>query len=262
MDNPLTVASWNVNSIKVRLPQVVAWLRSRQPDLLALQELKAITADFPVQAFAEIGYQAAVHGQKAYNGVALLSRSPLADIETDLPGAPGDDQARIVAGTLADIRVINVYAPNGQEVGSDKYAYKLSWFDALAQHLAARRRPDDPLLVLGDFNVAPDERDVYDPEVFRGEILFSDQERAALRRLVDWGLVDVFRQFHSEGKQFSWWDYRMNAFRRNLGARIDLVLATRPLAARARACEIDKEPRRKEQPSDHAPIVAVFSPPS
>jgi exodeoxyribonuclease-3 len=262
MDNPLTVASWNVNSIRVRLPQVVEWLRSRQPDLLALQELKTTTADFPVQAFAEIGYQAAVHGQKTYNGVALLHRRPLADIETGLPGPPGSDQARVVAGTVGDVRVINVYAPNGQEVGSDKYAYKLAWFDALAAHLAARHGPEEPLLVLGDFNVAPDERDVYDAEVFRGEILFSDKERAALARLVDWGLVDLFRQFHSEGKQFSWWDYRMNAFRRNLGARIDLVLATRPLAARARACDIDKEPRRREQPSDHAPVVAVFSPSS
>lgn len=262
MDHPLTIATWNVNSIKVRLPQVLEWLRQRQPDLLALQELKTQTADFPAQAFAAAGYHAAVLGQKTYNGVALLSRRPLRDVQVGLPELPGDEQARIISGVLDDVRVFNIYAPNGQDVGTDKYAYKLSWYDALARRLAEKHRPEEQLLALGDFNVAPEERDVYDPEVFRGQILFSDPERAALHRLLQWGLVDVFRRLHGEGKLFSWWDYRMNAFRRNLGARIDLILASPSVAEQILHCEIDKAARAATQPSDHAPVVATFGPPA
>ncbi len=258
MAGPVTIATWNVNSIKVRLPQALEWLRERRPDLLALQELKTQTANFPAAAFAEAGYHVAVHGQKTYNGVALLSRRPLQDVQIGLPELAGDDQARIISGVLDDIRVVNVYAPNGQDVGTDKYAYKLAWFDALARRFAEKHAPGERLLVLGDFNVAPEERDVYNADVFRGQILFSDPERAAVKSLLDWGLVDLFRRFHPEEKLFSWWDYRMNAFRRNLGARIDLILASPSLASEAIACDIDKAPRRAPQPSDHAPVVAVF----
>lgn len=253
-----SAASWNVNSIKVRLAAVLDWLRAHQPDVLALQELKLKSEDFPAARLLEHGYHAAVLGQKTYNGVALLSRRPLSGLRSGLAGMPGDPQARLISGSLDGVRIINVYVPNGQDVGTDKYAYKLAWLEALHGELALRHAPGEPLLVLGDFNIAPQDRDVYDPELFRGQILFSDQEHAALGKLFDWGLEDVFRRFQDGPGHYTWWDYRMNAFRRHQGARIDLILATRPLGEAATSCIIDREPRRAEKPSDHAPVLAAF----
>ncbi len=255
----LVVATWNVNSIKVRLAHVLDWIEQHQPDVLALQEIKTVADDFPQDAFAARGYQAAVHGQKTYNGVALLTRRPLEDVQRGIPEHAGDEQARIVSGVVHGLRIVDVYVPNGQAVGSDKYAYKLQWLAALERHIAGRHRPDEPLVVLGDFNIAPEPRDVYDPDLFAGEVLFSDAERASFARLVAWGFTDLFRRFHDAGKLYSWWDYRMGAFRRNLGARIDHILVTSSLAERALSCEIDKAPRKLDKPSDHAPVVARFA---
>lgn len=259
MEGPWSIATWNVNSIKMRSTAVAAWLRAAAPDLLAIQELKSTEDGYPRQAFEEIGYLSAVHGQKTWNGVSILSRAPLDDIRRGLPEMEDDPQARFVSTRAGETAVVNVYVPNGAEVGSDKYAYKLRWLDALARHIEARYRPDDRLVIVGDFNIAPDERDIHDPEAFKDQVLFSEPERAALGRLLDWGLVDLFRRFHDEGGLYSWWDYRMAAFRRNLGARIDLILATKPLADRAISCEIDVAPRKLEKPSDHTPVLARFA---
>ncbi len=251
----MRIATWNVNSLKVRLPAVLDWLAAHRPDVIGLQELKLTEADFPRDALRAAGYEAVVLGQKTYNGVALLARAPLEDPAAGLPELDWDPAARAVAATVGGIRFLNLYVPNGQEVGTDKYAYKLRWLDDLARHLEAAHSPDRPLVLLGDFNLIPEERDAYDPQEFRFSILFTDEERARLRRLLDWGLADLFRRCDDAPKRYSWWDYRMNAFRRNLGARIDLVLATGPVAERVVAAEIDVEPRRGEKPSDHAPVV-------
>jgi exodeoxyribonuclease-3 len=259
MTQPWILATWNVNSVKMRADAVTAWLEERKPGILALQEIKLTEETFPVAAFAGAGYGAAVHGQKTYNGVALLSPDGVEGVSKGLPEMEEDPQARLIKARRGDVTVINVYVPNGSEVGSDKYAYKLRWLDALARHLEARHRPDEPLAIVGDFNVAPEARDIYDPVAFKDQVLFSEPERAALGRLMDWGLVDLFRRFHEEAGLYSWWDYRAAAFRRKMGARIDLILATRPLADRALRCEIDIEPRRREKPSDHTPVWAEFS---
>jgi exodeoxyribonuclease-3 len=255
---PWTLATWNVNSVKMRADAVAAWIGERRPDLLALQELKLTEADFPSVAFAGSGYGAAIHGQKTYNGVALLSREAIEDVSKGLPEMADDPQSRLIKARRGDVTVINVYVPNGSEVGSEKYAYKLRWLEALARHLEGRHRPEEPLAIVGDFNVAPEARDIYDPVAFQNQVLFSEPERAALGRLLDWGLVDLFRKFHDEEGLYSWWDYRAAAFRRKLGARIDLILVTRSLADRALRCEIDIEPRRREKPSDHTPVWAEF----
>lgn len=259
MAEPWILATWNVNSIKMRAEAVASWLTDRSPHVLALQELKTTPEDFPGPVFADAGYAAAVHGQKTYNGVALLSRGPLTQVAMGMPEMEDDPQARWIKARRDDVTVINVYVPNGSEVGSDKYAYKLRWFDALARHLASQHHPDEALAIVGDFNVAPEERDIYDPGAFRDQVLFSEPERAALRRLLDWGLVDLFRRFHEDAGLYSWWDYRAAAFRRKMGARIDLILTTRSLADRALRCEIDVEPRRREKPSDHTPVWAEFA---
>ncbi len=256
---PWILATWNVNSVRMRADAVAAWLGEHQPGLLALQELKLIEADFPAAAFTAHGYGAAVLGQKTYNGVALLSREPIEDVSKGLPEMKDDPQARFIKARRGDVTVINVYVPNGSEVGSEKYAYKLTWLDALARHLETRHRPDEPLAIVGDFNVAPEARDIYDPVAFKDQVLFSEPERAAIGRLLDWGLVDLFRRFHDEERLYSWWDYRGMAFRRKMGARIDLILTTRSLAERARRCEIDVGPRRSEKPSDHTPVWAEFA---
>lgn len=253
-----TLATWNVNSVKAREAHLVAWLSDQSPDVLALQEIKTVDDAFPRASVEAAGYTAATYGQKTYNGVALLARAELADVTRSLPELGDDPQARAIAGTYEDVRVLGLYVPNGSEVGSEKYAYKLDWLDKLARHLEAHHDPERPLALVGDFNVAPDERDIYDPIGFAEQVLFSPPERAALQRLLDWGLVDLFRAFEDGPKHYSWWDYRQGAFRRNMGARIDLVLVTKPLAARAVSCAIDKSPRKLEKPSDHAPVVAAF----
>ncbi|HXH04669.1 MAG TPA: exodeoxyribonuclease III [Candidatus Competibacteraceae bacterium] len=251
----LKIATWNVNSLKVRLPQVLDWLAGQQPDILGLQETKLTDAEFPADAIRAAGYQVVYAGQKTYNGVALLSRTPAAEVITDLPGLD-DPQRRLLGATLDGLRVLNLYVPNGQAVGSDKYAYKLDWLDRLVAYVEAQLREHPRLVLLGDFNIAPEDRDVHDPAAWAGQVLCSEPERAAFRRLLELGLKDGFRLFEQEPNTFSWWDYRSAAFRRNLGLRIDHILLSPELAERCRACVIDKEPRKLERPSDHAPVLA------
>lgn len=252
------IATWNVNSLKVRLPQVLDWLREWQPDILALQETKLTDPDFPTLDIANSGYQVVFAGQKTYNGVAILSRQPASVIVTDLPGM-NDPQRRVLGATVGKVRVINLYVPNGQAVGSDKYLYKLAWLEALIDWLRDELTRYPRLVVLGDFNIAPEDRDVHDPAAWVGQVLCSAAERSAFQRLLALGLTDVFRLFTQEEHSFSWWDYRAAAFRRNLGLRIDHILASPALAAVCTACQVDKTPRRLERPSDHAPVIAEFN---
>ncbi|MDH3987785.1 MAG: exodeoxyribonuclease III [Gammaproteobacteria bacterium] len=254
----MKIATWNVNSLKVRLPHVLKWLASASPDVLVLQEIKQIADAFAVDAFSEIGYQSVASGQKTYNGVAVISREPSTDIVTDFPGFE-DPQRRILAATIDGVRVVNLYVPNGNSVGSDKYEYKLGWLRALKGFLESEMRAHEKLVVLGDFNIAPDDRDVHDPEKWGESILCSPPERQALEELIDLGLSDVFRQFDQAEKTFSWWDYRAAGFRRNAGLRIDLILASKALADVCEASYIDREPRTWERPSDHTPVIAEFS---
>lgn len=253
----LKVASWNVNSLNVRLPHVLAWCDGARPDILALQETKLTDDRFPVEELLEAGYNSVYSGQKTYNGVAILSREPASDIVTDIDGLD-DPQRRILAATIDGIRIINLYVVNGSEVGSEKFAYKMHWLEQVTRWVAAEMQKFDRVIVMGDFNIAPDDRDVHDPEAWHEKILCSTQEREALQRILDLGLSDTFRQFDQEEKTWSWWDYRMNAFRRNMGLRIDLVLASAALAKDCSAAYIDKEPRRQDRPSDHTPAIAEF----
>ena len=253
----MRVASWNVNSLKVRLPQVLEWLAAHSPDVLGLQETKLVDAAFPVEAIRAAGYEVSFSGQPTYNGVALLSRVPQSEVVTGLDGLD-DPQRRVLGATLGGVRVLNLYVPNGQEVGSDKYAYKLGWLERLRAHLEVELARHPRLLVMGDFNIAPDDRDVHDPAEWAGKVLCSEPERAALERILALGFVDTFRLFEQPEGVYSWWDYRAAGFRRNHGLRIDLVLASRELAGACSRSEIDIEPRRNERPSDHAPAVAVF----
>jgi len=253
----LKVASWNVNSLNVRLPHVLAWCDVARPDILALQETKLTDDRFPVEALLEAGYHSVYSGQKTYNGVAILSREPAMDSVTDIDGLD-DPQRRILAATVGDVRIINLYVVNGSEVGSEKYVYKLHWLEQVNRFIAQETQKFDKLIVLGDFNIAPEDRDVHDPEAWHERILCSTPERQALQTMLDFGLSDTFRLFEQEERTWSWWDYRMAAFRRNMGLRIDLVLASESLAKNCNASYIDKEPRRQERPSDHAPAVAEF----
>lgn len=254
----MKLATWNVNSIRARQERVLAWTAAQRPDVLCLQELKVEDAKFPGDEFRALGYQIATHGQKTYNGVAILARAPLADVERGLPGGDGDEQARLIAATVDGVRVLSAYFPNGQEVGCAKYAYKLSWLERLRAHLAATLAPGALAALCGDFNVAPTDADVHDPAAWREQILCSSGERAALERVRAVGLVDVVRQLHPEGALFTWWDYRMLAFPKNRGLRLDHVYATPALAARARTAVVDREARKGEKPSDHAPVVVEF----
>lgn len=254
----LKIATWNVNSLKVRLPQVLDWLGERQPDVLALQETKLTDADFPTLDLANAGYQAVFAGQKTYNGVAILSRLPAADLIIDLPGI-SDPQRRVLGATVGGVRVSNLYVPNGQAVGSDKYAYKLAWLEALTGWLRDELARHPQLIVLGDFNIAPEDRDVHDPAAWAGQVLCSTAERAAFQRLLALGLTDAFRLFPQQEGSFSWWDYRAAAFRRNLGLRIDHILISPALATACTACQVDRTPRHWERPSDHAPVIAEFN---
>lgn len=251
------IATWNVNSLRVRLPQVLDWLQSYQPDVLAVQETKLIDADFPVSEIEAIGYQAVFSGQKTYNGVAILSRTPATQIVTDLPGLD-DPQRRVLAAVVNDIRVVNLYIPNGESVTSDKYQYKLSWLNKLDLFLQHELKHHPKTIVLGDFNIAPADIDVHDPKQWEGHVLCSEKERDAFQAMLKVGFTDCYRQIHPEEKAFSWWDYRLNAFKRNMGLRIDHILASHKLANQCQTCTIDKNPRMHERPSDHAPVVAEF----
>ncbi|MFO1402691.1 MAG: exodeoxyribonuclease III [Steroidobacteraceae bacterium] len=253
----LKITTWNVNSLRVRLPQLLEWLAANQPDVVALQEIKLTDDVFPHAELAAAGYQCLANGQKTYNGVALLAKAPLAAPQRELPGFE-DPQRRVLAANVAGARVVNLYVPNGQAVGSDKYAYKLRWLEALHAWLAAELAREPRLVVLGDFNIAPEDRDVHDPAAWAGSVHVSEAERAALQALLRLGFEDVFRRFEQPAASYSWWDYRQGAFRRNHGLRIDLVLASPALAAACRGCSIDVAPRRVERASDHAPVTAVF----
>ena len=254
----MKIATWNVNSLRVRLPHVLQWLAAVQPDVLAIQETKTVDAQFPLAELQAAGYHAVFAGQKTYNGVAILSKSPATDVMTDIP-ALDDPQRRILAATLDGVRVVNLYVVNGSEVGSDKYAYKLAWLAQVTAWLQQQAALYPQLVVLGDFNIAPEDRDVHDPVAWGEGILCSPAERAALQAIQGLGLSDTFRQFAQPDKSFSWWDYRGGGFRRNHGLRIDLILASKPLADACQSCVIDREPRTWEKPSDHTPVVAEFS---
>ena len=252
----MKLASWNVNSLNVRLPHVLDWLRSQQPDALCLQELKLEDAKFPLAAIEDAGYHAVFDGQKTYNGVAILSRSRPEDVSKGMPGF-ADEQKRVIAATVNGLRVICIYVPNGQSLESDKYQYKLRWLEALAGYMKQQIADYGEVALLGDYNIAPEDRDVHDPKAWEGQVLCSAPERAALQKLMALGLKDSFRLFEQPDKSYSWWDYRMNGFRRNLGLRIDHILLTEPVAARCESAAIDLAPRKLERPSDHAPVTAI-----
>jgi len=254
----MLIATWNVNSLKVRLPHLLDWLGRQAPDVVCLQELKLEDANFPHAQIEAAGYRCAISGQKTYNGVAILSRVPLAEIQAGIPGFD-DPQRRVVSATVEGTRVVCAYVPNGQSVGSEKYEYKLKWFAAFERYLREELARHPRLVALGDYNVAPEDRDVHDPKAWAGQILCSEPEREAFRKLLGLGLADSFRLFDQPEKSFTWWDYRMNGFRRNLGLRIDHILLSAELATRCRSCTVDLEPRRLERPSDHAPVVAALS---
>jgi exodeoxyribonuclease-3 len=252
----MKIASWNVNSLKVRLPHLLDWLAEQQPDVLCLQELKLEDHNFPRSEIEAAGYQVAFFGQKTYNGVALLSRQPISDVTFGNPHFP-DEQKRLIAGTVGDTRVICAYMPNGQAVGSDKYEYKLRWLDALAVWVAEELAAHPKLALGGDYNIAPDDRDVHNPQAWAGMILCSAPERSAFQRLLDIGLKDSFRLFEQPEKTYSWWDYRMLGFQKNQGLRIDHVLLSQALSEKCTAAGIDRAPRKLERPSDHAPVWAT-----
>ena len=249
----MKIASWNVNSLNVRLPHLTQWLGTFAPDIVGLQETKLEDHRFPDTALAELGYRSVFAGQKTYNGVALLAREAIGDVQVGIPGFE-DEQKRVIAATVGEVRIVNLYVVNGQDVGTEKYAYKLRWLEAVHAWLQDELRTHPRLVVLGDFNIAPDDRDVHDPAVWNDtHILTSAPERAALADLLATGLHDGYRLLHEEGGVFSWWDYRQAAFRRNLGLRIDLTLVSEALRPQLAAAGIDREPRTWERPSDHAP---------
>jgi exodeoxyribonuclease-3 len=252
------LATWNVNSLKVRLPHLLEWLAKQAPDVVCLQETKCEDKAFPGEAIEAAGYRWLHFGQKTYNGVAILARSAARDAATAIPGFT-DEQKRVIAATVGEVRVICAYVPNGESVASGKYQYKLAWLEAFRGWLGQELSRYPRLAVLGDFNVAPEERDVHDPKAWEGQVLFSEPERAAFRSLTGIGLKDAFRLFPQPERSFTWWDYRMNAFRRKMGLRIDHILLSEELAKRCTACTIDIEPRIAERPSDHAPVIAELN---
>jgi exodeoxyribonuclease III len=253
----MKIVSWNINSLRKRQDRLFGWLEQTQPDVVCLQETKCPDDQFPVLALHAVGYQSAYHGEKSYNGVAIISKKQPRDVRASLCDEVADPQARVIAATVGDIRVYSIYAPNGQAVGSAAYSYKLEWFRRLHDCLKREQKPN--LIVGGDFNVAPEDVDVHDPELWRGAIMCSDAERAAYRKLSDIGLADTLRLHHNEPGLFSWWDYRLLAFPKNRGLRIDLILASRELAQKCTSAGIEREMRKGKEPSDHAPVWAEFA---
>jgi exodeoxyribonuclease-3 len=254
----MKLATWNVNSVSARLPLVLKWLEAARPDVLCLQETKTVDDKFPAAAFTELGYESVTYGQRTYNGVAILSLTPALNVQRGFPDDDETAHARLLAATIEGVRVVNVYIPNGAFVGSDKFFFKLDWMRRLRAFFDESYKKREKVLLCGDFNVAPEERDVHDPKQWQGKILFSRRERAALAEIKDWGFEDVFRLHTEEGGHFSWWDYRAGSFRRNAGLRIDHIWTSEKLAAICTASWIDKEPRTWERPSDHTPVVAEF----
>ena len=255
----MLIATWNVNSILARMPLVLRWLDDVKPDVVCMQETKCTDDKFPTLVFQERGYQCQLFGQQSYNGVAILSRDTG---DTSHRGYPGDDetaQSRLITSTVNDIQIVNVYIPNGQAVGSEKYEMKLGWMRRLREFFDQNYDPTKPVLLCGNFNVAPEERDVHDIRLWQGRIMFSEQERATLQNIKDWGFTDAFRLHVEEGGKFTWWDYRAGAFRRNMGLRIDHIWVTEPLVSRSVRTWIDMEPRTWEKPSDHAPMITEIS---
>lgn len=250
----MKLATWNVNSLKVRLPQVLDWLATNPVDVLCLQETKQQDADFPEDELQAAGYHSIFAGQKTYNGVAILSREIAFDVQVGIPNYE-DDQKRVIAATFGDVRVVDVYIPNGQSIASDKYQYKLAWLRALHDWLEQELVNYPKLVLLGDYNIAPEDRDVHDPAAWVGNVLVSEPERNAFRALQALGMKDSYRLFEQPEKTFSWWDYRMMAFRRNMGMRIDHILISEPLTLQCKSCVIDKTPRKLERPSDHTPVI-------
>ncbi|HTL50705.1 MAG TPA: exodeoxyribonuclease III [Steroidobacteraceae bacterium] len=253
----MRITTWNVNSLRVRMEHLSRWLADHAVDAMALQELKLADEHFPHAEIEALGLHAICYGQKTYNGVAILSRSEATECAMGVPG-DGDPQRRVIAASVGPVRLVNVYVPNGQAVGSEKYTYKLAWLERLRGYLASLLEAHEHLLVVGDFNIAPEDRDVHDPAAWEGSVHVSAPEREALAKIGSLGLVDLFRRFEQPKNSWSWWDYRMNSFRRDHGLRIDLMLASKSLAARCTACTIDRTPRTWERPSDHAPVTAEF----
>jgi exodeoxyribonuclease-3 len=253
----MKIATWNVNSLKVRLPDVLAWLKTAEPDILCLQEIKMLEENYPHEALEAAGYTSLVSGQKTYNGVATLTRKKQSHPCFDFPDFE-DPQRRILCSTLEDLRILNIYVPNGQSVGSDKYDYKLSWLDHLQAFIREELKQHERLIVLGDFNIAPEDQDVYDPITWEGAILCSEGERKALKAILDTGLQDTFRLFEQPKDAYSWWDFRTRAFSRNHGLRIDLILGSPAIVQNAKDSWIDVEPRTWERPSDHTPVILEF----
>lgn len=258
----MRLASWNVNSIRIREPVVLEWVRRTQPDVVCMQETKVVDDDFPTDEFMRLGYAVAMVGQPSYNGVAIAARLPIQDVRIGLAGEGPAADCRAISATIAGVRVVNVYVPNGKTVSSPSFVEKLSWLERLRLTLDTEESPEQPLVVCGDFNVARDERDVYAPEAFRGKVHFHPDEQRALQRVLDFGLVDAFRERHEAGGLYSWWDYRSGAFRKGEGLRIDYVFVTRPLLSRLGSVLIDVEPRRAEKPSDHAPVLVELTEPA
>ena len=254
----MRIATWNVNSLRIRLPHLLDWLRSHEPDVMCLQETKTEDANFPLSEIQAAGYQAVYCGQKSYNGVAILARSALTDVQHGIPDF-ADDPKRVIAATVGDVRVLCLYAPNGEAPGTEKYAYKLRWYQALTSWLQQELPRRVRLVVLGDLNIAPEPQDVHNPKRWEGKIHFSEPERAAFREVVNVGVKDAFRLFEQPEKQFTWWDYRLNAFDRGWGLRIDHILLSPALVAKCAACTIDTQPRTRERPSDHAPVTAQLT---
>jgi exodeoxyribonuclease-3 len=255
----MKVASWNVNSVNARRERLLRWLSDKQPDVLCLQELKGVDESFPSADVYELGYQCAIYGQRTYNGVAILAKSPIEDVRRGFDDGDPDAEARFLSARVGELRVLCCYVPNGQEINSDKYTYKLRWLDRLLAYLARHHTPTEPLVLCGDFNIAPEEIDVYDPEGWRESVLFHAAVREKWRLLIEWGLVDTFRKHVPDPGKYSWWDYRMLSFPKGRGLRIDHVLATAPMAARCTAAAIDREERKGKQPSDHAPVSAELA---
>jgi exodeoxyribonuclease-3 len=254
----MKIATWNVNSILARLPHVVHWLESNQPDVLCLQETKCTDDKFPFEVFSRIGYCLSVFGQQSYNGVAIMARSECAEVQRGYYEDQEGAHARLLAGTVDGIRIVNVYIPNGQSVSSEKYEFKIDWMKRLRGFFDNHYNKESRVILCGDFNVAPEDRDVHNPQLWQERIMCSQAERSALAEIKQWGFTDVFRRHHEEGGQFSWWDYRAGAFRRNMGLRIDHIWASKPLITRSKNSWIDIEPRTWERPSDHAPVIAEF----
>lgn len=253
----ISIATWNVNSITKRSSHISQWLVEHSPDVIAFQETKIQDNNFPCQLFTEIGYNVVYTGQKSYNGVAIASRKEACDVTIDLPGMV-DEQRRFIAATIGSVRVLNIYVPNGQSVDSDKYAYKLKWLEAFTECVVHQLKTYEQLVIVGDFNIAPEDRDVHDPIIWEGQVMVSEGERNALKKLVGNGLIDVFRLFEKGTGFYTWWDYRMLGFPLNRGLRIDYILASQRLSELTISCQIDRLPRKWKQPSDHVPVIAKF----